>query len=100
MTKPSMTQPSRIAIARRRVRGARYTAGVLAAAAFATFAVAARNAHPGTASTGSSQADDATTAVTSSDGSSDDQSSDSFGFGSSSISPSYDSSPSVQSGGS
>jgi hypothetical protein len=95
-----MTQTSRIELARRRIRLVRYTSGVLAAAAFATFAVAARNAHPGTASTGSSTAGNDGTAVTSSDDYSDDQSSDSFGFGSSSVSPSYNSAPSVQSEGS
>jgi hypothetical protein len=95
-----MTEPSRIEIARRRIRLVRYTAGVLAAAAFATFAVAARNAHPGTHAGSGSASTDSTTAVTSSDDYNDDESGDSFGFGSSSVSPSYDSTPSVQSGGS
>ena len=96
-----MSQPSRIEIARRRIRLARYAAGVLAAAAFATFAVAARNAHPGTApSAGATQSGDTASAVTPSDDYNDDQSSDGFGFGSSSVSPSYGEAPSVQSGGS
>src|SRR3954469_14919 len=97
-----MTEPSRIETARRRIRLVRYTAGVLATAAFATFAVAARNAHPGTqAGSGSPSTSDGTTAVTSSDDyHDDDETGDSFGFGSSSVSPSYDSTPSVQSGGS
>jgi hypothetical protein len=93
-----MSQPSRIELARRRIRLVRYTAGILAAAAFATFAVAARNAHPGTSS---GTASEDTAAVTASDDFNDDESSSSFdGFGSSSVSPSYNSSPSVQSGGS
>src|SRR4051812_42948712 len=101
-----MTEPSRIEIARRRIRLVRYTAGVLAAAAFATFAVAARNAHPGThAGSGSASTSGGTTAVTSSgeyndDYNDDNESGDSFGFGSSSVSPSYGSTPSVQTGGS
>jgi hypothetical protein len=91
-----MSQSSRIEIAHRRVKVVRVSVGVTAAAAFAVFAFAARAAHPGT-STG----DTATAAVTSADDSyGDDESSSTFGFGSSAVSPSGNSSPSVQSGGS
>jgi hypothetical protein len=92
-----MSQASRIELARRRIRLTRYAAGVLAAAAFATFAVAARNAHPGTSSGSSTAGSGSATAVTSSD---DSESDDSCGFGTSSVSPSYNPAPSVQSGGS
>lgn len=96
-----MTKPSRIELARRRLTVVRYSVGITAAAAFAVFAFAARAAHPGT-STGNA----ASTARSNATASSDDpygdvESSDSFGgFGSSSVSPSYGSAPSVQSGGS
>lgn len=43
-----MQQPSRIAVARRRLRVARYAIGITAAAAFAAFAGVARSSHPGT----------------------------------------------------
>jgi hypothetical protein len=86
-----MTQPTRIELARRRLKVVRVSVGVAAAAGFAVFAFAARAAHPGS-----------TAAVTSSDDAyGDAESSSSFdGFGSSSVSPSDNSSPSLQSGGS
>jgi hypothetical protein len=88
-------QQSRIEIARRRLRIARISLGTLAAAGFAVFAFAARAAHPGT-SEPATDADTQITAVTSDD----DEYGDDFGFGSSSISPSYGDVPSAQSGGS
>jgi hypothetical protein len=95
-----MTQPSRIELARRRVRFVRYSVGVTAAAAFAVFAFAARTAHPGT-SAGASTSTESTAVTSSDDPYGDVESSDSFdGFGSSSVSPSYGAAPSVQSGGS
>jgi hypothetical protein len=96
-----MARSSRIEIARRRVTIVRYSVGITAAAAFAVFAFAARAAHPGTRSGNVSTPTDSSAAVTSSDDAYRDvESSDSFGFGSSSVSPSYDQAPSVQSAGS
>ena len=93
-----MTQPTRIELARRRLKVVRLSVGVAAAAGFAVFAFAARAAHPGT-STGNTGS---TAAVSSSDDPYGNvESSSSFdGFGPSSVSPSDNSSPSVQSGGS
>jgi hypothetical protein len=96
-----MAQRSRIEIARRRLKVARYSVGVTAAAAFALFAFAARAAHPGTSSGSASTATNSAGVTSSDDPYGDVESSDSFGgFGSSSVSPSYNSAPSVQSGGS
>src|SRR3954468_1621245 len=76
-----MAQPSRIEIARRRLKVVRYSVGVTAAAAFAVFAFAARAAHPGTSSGDVSTATDSSGAVTSSDDPYGDvESGDSFGF--------------------
>jgi hypothetical protein len=79
---------SRIAKARRRVRAARYVIGAVAVAGFAVFGIAARDAHPATHHT-----------VQVSD---DNQSDDSFSFGTPSVGSSsdYGSAPEVQSGGS
>jgi hypothetical protein len=95
-----MPQPSRIEIARRRLKVVRYSVGVTATAAFAVFAFAARAAHPGTSSGSVSTATDSAAVTSSDDPYGDVESSDSFGFGQSSVSPSYNSAPSVQSGGS
>ena len=93
-----MSQPTRIELARRRLKVVRVSVGVAAAAGFAVFAFAARAAHPGT-HTGNTAS---TAAATSSDDAyGDTQSGSTFdGFGSSSVSLSYNSAPSVQSGGS
>jgi hypothetical protein len=92
---------SRIELARRRLKVVRYSVGITAAAAFAVFALAARAAHPGTSSAGVSTATNSAGATSSDDPYGNAESSDSFGgFGSSSVSPSYNSAPSVQSGGS
>jgi hypothetical protein len=93
-----MSQSTRIELARRRVKIVRVSVGVAAAAGFAVFAFAARAAHPGTHTANT----DSTARASSSDDAYDDtESGSSFdGFGSSSVSPSYNSSPSVQSGGS
>ena len=94
-----MSRPTRIELARRRLIVVRISVGVAAAAGFAVFAFAARAAHPGTSGAGSTGS---TAAVSSSDDPYGNvESSSSFdGFGSSSVSPSSSSSPSVQSGGS
>ena len=95
-----MSQPTRIELARRRLKVVRVSVGVVAAAGFAFFAFAARAAHPGT-STGNASPAASTATASSDDPYGDVESSDSFdGFGSSSVSPSDNSSPSVQSGGS
>jgi hypothetical protein len=87
-----MAQTSRMQLARRRLRVARYSIGAAALTAFAAFGIAVRNAHPAT-HTGSA-ASSATATSTSS------QSFD-FGGGSSSISPSPQAvAPQVQSSGS
>ena len=93
-----MSRPTRIELARRRLKVVRVSIGVAAAACFAVFGFAARAAHPGTSAGNTGSA----AAVSSSDDPYGDvESSSSFdGFGSSSVSPSNSSSPSVQSGGS
>jgi hypothetical protein len=89
-----METPSRLDNARRQVRIARYSIGAVAVAGFALFAMAARAAHPGKSSTAAAVSSSASTSA------SDDQTAESFGFGTGSISPSVGSTPSVQSGGS
>jgi len=83
---------SRIAKARYRVRAARYLIGALAVAGFAVFGAAARNAHPATHHSVQTAQDDQIAQ--------DDQSDDSFGFGSPSLGDSGFAQPQVQSGGS
>jgi hypothetical protein len=91
-----MAGPTRIELARRRLRVTRIAVGALAAAGFAVFSFAARTAHPGTTA-GTAGSSAPATAVTSQD---DAGTTDDFGFGSSSLSPSYGETPSIQSGGS
>ena len=91
-----MATPSRIEIARHRVRVTRISLATVATAAFAVFAFAARAAHPGS-SAGAATTGTQASVVPSED---DTTAGDEFGFGSSSVSPSYDTAPSLQSGGS
>ena len=87
-----MATPSRLQLARRRLRIARYSIGVVTLTAFAAFGFAVRDAHPATHTK-------ASTATTSTATSSDD-SSTYFG-GSASISPAPQTvAPQVQSSGS
>ena len=87
-----MATPSRLQLARRRLRIARYSIGAAALTAFAAVGFAVRDAHPATHTSTS-------TATTSTETSSDD-SSTSFG-GSASISPAPQTvAPQVQSSGS
>ena len=91
-----MSQPSRVASARRNVRIARYTIGVTAAAALAAFAAAARVSHPGHATR-------ARTSNASTTASALDRSAATFfgdDSGASAIGPSGSASPQIQSGGS
>jgi len=91
----AMSQPTRIASARRNVRIARYTIAVTAAAALAAFAAAARATHPGTHNSPRARAvtDSATASQSSDDFFGDDSSSSTIG-------PSGSVSPQIQSGGS
>ena len=85
-----MAPPSRLQLARRRLRVARYSIGAAALTAFAAFGFAVRDAHPATHTS-------ASTATTTS---STDDSSTYFG-GSASISPAPQTvAPQVQSSGS
>ena len=85
-----MATPSRLQLARRRVRVARYSIGAATLTAFAAFGFAVRDAHPATHTS-------ASTATTTS---SSDDSSTYFG-GSASISPAPQTvAPQVQSSGS
>jgi hypothetical protein len=77
---------SRIAKARHRVRVARYLIGALAVAGFAVFSAAARDAHPAT--------HHASQAVE------QNQSDDSFSFGSGSLGDAGSAQPQIQSAGS
>ena len=87
-----MATPSRLQLARRRLRIARYSIGAATLTAFAAFGFTVRDAHPATHTK-------ASTATTSTATSSDD-SSTSFG-GSASISPAPQTvAPQVQSSGS
>jgi hypothetical protein len=87
-----MAIPSRLQLARRRLRIARYSIGAATLTAFAAFGVAVRDAHPATHTSTS-------TATTSTPTSSDD-SATTFG-GSASISPAPQTvAPQVQSSGS
>jgi hypothetical protein len=96
-------RPSRFEATRRKLRVARYAVVAGSAAAFGGFALAARAGHAGKATTGSAAQSSQVTRSSddSHDGSSfgDDQS-QSFGYGSSTISPSTSNAPLVQSGGS
>jgi hypothetical protein len=84
-----MALPSRMQLARRRLRVARYSIGAAAVSAFAVFGFAVRNAHPAT--------HNAATPVATTDG---NESSSSFG-GDAAISPAPQfSAPTIQSGGS
>ena len=86
-----MAPPSRMQLARRRLKMARYSIGAVAVTAFAAFGIAVRAAHPAT-HTGTAAVATATAST--------DNSSTSFG-GSASISPAPQASaPTVQSGGS
>jgi hypothetical protein len=87
-----MATPSRLQLARRRLRVARYSIGAATLTAFAAFGFAVRDAHPATHSTSTATAGAAT--------SSTDDSSTFFGGGAS-ISPApQTAAPQVQSSGS
>lgn len=88
---------SRIEAARRRLRIARYSIGAVAAAAFALFGLAVRDAHPATHDSGTAGA---TSNVSSDDGTFEDDNSFSFDGGGSIGSADSFSAPSIQSGGS
>jgi hypothetical protein len=88
---------SRIEAARRRLRIARYSIGAVAAAAFALFGFAVRDAHPATHDSGSQAT---TSDVFSEDSTLQDDSSFGFDGGGSIGSADSSSAPSVQSGGS
>jgi hypothetical protein len=91
-----MATPSRIQLARRRLRVARYSIGAVALTAFAAFGFAVRDAHPATRTSAST----ATAGNTSTASSSTDDSSTNFG-GSASISPApQTAAPQLQSSGS
>jgi len=77
-------------LARRRLRIARYVIGVTAAAAFAAFAVAARDSHPGTQHASSASASRR----------SDDDTAGSFDFEGTASFGGASTAPTVQSGGS
>jgi hypothetical protein len=90
-----MQQPSRIAVARRRLRVARYAIGVTAAVSFAGFAAVARATHPGT--------HQSTATAASVSNASQSASSDFFGNQTNSysgIGPSGSATPQIQSSGS
>ncbi len=87
-----MQQPSRIELARHRLKIARRAIGVTAVAGFVAFAFAARASHPGShaassPSTGTSEESSVTSSST-------------FDFGQASIAPSTGGGAAVQSGGS
>jgi hypothetical protein len=85
-----MAPPTRLQLARRRLRVARYSIGAVALTAFAAFGVAVRAAHPATHTTGSSASASTSTA----------DSATSFG-GSAAIAPAPQyAAPTIQSGGS
>jgi hypothetical protein len=86
---------TRMELARRRLKLARYAIGVTAAGAFAAFAVAARDSHPGTqhaSSASSSSSSSSQTAADDTTGSFEFDGSASFGGASTA--------PAIQSGGS
>jgi hypothetical protein len=85
---------SRMELARRRIRIARYSIGALATAAFAMVGVAARSSHPAT--THARTPSSVTRNVTADDSQDDGFSFDGGGF----ISPSTSDNPTIQSGGS
>jgi hypothetical protein len=86
---------SRMELARRRVRVARYSIGALATAAFAMVGLAARSSHPATTHARTSSGS-VTRNVTADDSQDDGFSFDGGGF----ISPSTSDTPTIQSGGS
>jgi hypothetical protein len=87
-----MAVESRIQIARRRVRIARYSIGAVATGAFAVLGLAARDAHPATQTRPAVAASSLTTAQ---------EQDDTFSFGGGgSIGPSASGAPTVQSSGS
>jgi hypothetical protein len=87
-----MAPPSRLQLARRRVKMARYSIGIVAVSAFAAFGIAVRASHPATHSSSGTAATASSTATAGTD--------DNFG-GSAVISPAPQTvAPQVQSGGS
>jgi hypothetical protein len=92
-----MERPSRIEATRRKLRLARYVVVASSAAAFGTFALVARADHAGKSTSASS-----TAVVSQSSGNTegDDFDSQSFDYGNSSVAPSDNSAPLVQSSGS
>jgi hypothetical protein len=83
---------TRMELARHRLKIARYAIGVTAAGAFAAFAVAARDSHPGTQHASSATSASSSTATADATSSFDFSGSSSFGGATSA--------PSIQSGGS
>jgi hypothetical protein len=86
---------SRMELARRRIRVARYSIGALATAAFAMVGLAARSSHPATTHA-RTPSGTVTRNVTADDSQEDGFSFDGGGF----ISPSTSDTPTIQSGGS
>ncbi len=99
-----MQEPSRIDVAKRRLRLTRYGIGVAAALGFAGAGLAVRAAHPGHASAGTSGSGAQAAMPASAFGAPQSQSDGSFfgdgGSSGGSISPPSQGAPSVQSGGS
>ncbi len=87
-----MESSSRIVKARRRVRVARYAIGAGAAAGFAVFGAAVRDAHPATSQASSTAVVDSSSAT--------ENESDSFSFGTASVGDSGSFAPQIQSSGS
>ena len=94
-----MERPSRFESTRRQLRLARYVVVAGATAAFGAFVLVARAGHAGK-STSSVPTASAVSQSSSGDGSSVDSQSQPFGYGSSSISPSFGGAPLAQSSGS
>jgi hypothetical protein len=88
-----MAPPSRMQLARRRLRVARYSIGAVAVTAFAAFGLAVRAAHPATHTSPS-------TATSSAAASGSADNSATFFGGSATISPAQQAAPQVQSSGS
>lgn len=95
-----MEPTSRLAATRRKLRLARYVVAAGSAAAFGAFALVARAGHPGKSISASSTPGSVSQSAGSGNGYGDDTQSQSFDYGSSSLAPTTDSAPLVQSGGS
>lgn len=93
-----MKQPSRLEATRRKLRLARYVVVAGSAAAFGSFALVARAGHAGKRTTSAASA--STVSQSSAYASGDDTQSSSYSDGQSSLAPSDNSTPLVQSTGS